>query len=100
MATIQPSTGSKRKEVSLDTEHRGFPNISQASVPVKRTKLETPGFICFRLEGTSNVPKRTPNGPKRRQEIKEMRHLQACLRCRLLKKAVGSSVILRAKHAS
>jgi hypothetical protein len=60
-------------------------------IPVKRRKTGVSGgaagFLCqFRVN--EKAPRRSSYSDGRRREVKEIRVIRACLRCRLLKKPV------------
>jgi hypothetical protein len=59
--------------------------------PVKRQKIgdsnHTAGYLCV-FRATENVPRRARYSNGRGKQVKEVRAIGACLRCRLLRKPV------------
>lgn len=61
---------------------------------VAKPKVDTtvlPGYACFSAATgeAAMAPKRSVFSPERRMEVKKVRQLGACLRCRLLKRTVS-----------
>lgn len=63
----------------------------ERSTKRRKTKAPTGGVIlCFNLDGNDVSPRRrSAFTPKRKAEVKGIRRKGACLRCRILKRAVG-----------
>lgn len=67
---------------------------SREEPPIKRRKTShsaVPGsFSCFNLDGSDvNLHRRSSFSAKRKAEVKGIRRKGACLRCRILKRAVS-----------
>jgi hypothetical protein len=53
-----------------------------------------PGYLCFSLPGTSiKAPARGPYTPTRREQVGRIRKKGACLRCKIMKRAVSAFLI-------
>jgi hypothetical protein len=65
--------------------------LSEAKVP--KTKA-IPGYLCFSLPGASiKAPARRPYTPTRREQVGKIRKKGACLRCKIMKRAVSAFFI-------
>jgi hypothetical protein len=63
----------------------------QAQIEHRKRKASSdiPGYFCFSFGASApRVPKRTRYSDARSREVKEIRTIGACLRCRLLKRPV------------
>jgi len=86
------STGLTTHEMSLSRKRSMYLPLEPSS---KRLKTSRPpssdAFSCFALDGTDvNLHRRSVFSPKRRAEVNGIRRKGACLRCRLLKRAVSN----------
>jgi len=73
------------------SHHHQSRSPRKAKVP----KTETiPGYLCFSLPGASiKAPARGPYTPTRREQAGRIRKKGACLRCKIMKRAVSAFFI-------
>ena len=66
---------------------------SPRKVKVPKTKA-IPGYMCFSLPGASiKAPARGSYSPTRREQVGRIRKKGACLRCKIMKRAVSAFFI-------